>query len=162
MTRTAFVSFRDDGFWAYDVAGSIFLWHLIDSAGQRLQSNPEPWLQNMVQHWRVAALVTELAHYADDDWSPSQVDTVIELSRNATDTIRRHGDFAADDVQSWPVLDDHRISTRGHDPIPAESVARLGDPFVTLLQGKLPPPPHNELWLYSLDDHVNTIEVRNP
>jgi hypothetical protein len=124
-----------------------------------LAANPEPWLQETVHHWRVAAVVTELAHYADDDWSPSQVDAVIELSRNATDAIRRHGDFAADDVQSWPILDNQRILVRGHDPIPAESVARLGDAFASLLQGQLPPPPNHKLWFYSLGDHVDTIEM---
>ena len=161
MTRTAHVNFRDDGFWAYDVAGSVFLWFLIDAANKRLSSHDEPWLREMVQHWRVAAFITEMAHYTDDNWTTSQVDLVIQLSRHAIDAIRSHGDFAASDVQSWPVLDENRIFARGHDPIPAEPVARLGDAFIQLLQGQLPAPPDQHWWFYTLELETDTIKMRS-
>ncbi|MEZ6121477.1 MAG: hypothetical protein R3C28_33650, partial [Pirellulaceae bacterium] len=99
MTKTAFVQYRDSGFWAYDVAGSVFLWFLINAATKRLDSHDQPWLKDMIRHWRVAAFITEMAHYTDDDWTTSQIDLVVQLSHDAIDAIRSHGDFAASDVQ---------------------------------------------------------------
>ena len=162
MTRTAHVSYRDNAFWAYDVPGSIFLWFLIQSAEDFLAGDDGHWLAEMIPRWRVSAVITEMAYYADDDWTPEQVDLVLQLCDNAISAIRQHGDFAATDVESWPVLDDQRIFTRGHDPIAAEPVARLGDAFAQLLRGQLPKPPDYHLWFYTLDDNTDKIKKNIP
>jgi hypothetical protein len=159
MTSTAFVQYRENGFWAYDVAGSVFLWFLIQSAEEHLATTTSPWLQEMIQNWRVAAVVTEMAHYADDEWTPAQVELIVQLCRTTTGAIRQHVEFSGDDVQAWPVLDDQRIFVRGHDPIPAEPVARLGDAFASLLQGQLDDPPEQHLWFYTLDMDASTIKM---
>lgn len=161
MTKTSYVRYRDNGFWAYDVAGSVFLWFLIDAANKQLSSHGEQWLKDMVHHWRVAAVITEMANYTDSDWTASQLDLVIQLSRHAVDAIRSHGDFAAADVQSWQVLDEQRIFARGHDPIPAEPVARLGEAFIQLLQGQLPVPPDQHWWFYTLEAETDTIQMQS-
>ena len=161
MTRTAFVKHGGNGFWVYDVAGSVFLWFLIKVANKQLELHDEPWLRDSIQRWRVSAVVTELAHYADNDWTTSQVDTVIQLSQHAIEAIRLHGDFAASDAQSWPVLDDKRIFARGHDPIPAEPVARLGEAYVQLLQGELPPQLDQHAWFFSLEPEIDTLKMRS-
>jgi hypothetical protein len=100
-----------------------------------------------------------MAYYADDDWTPEQVDLVLQLCDDAICTIRKHGDFSATDVESWPVLEDQRIFARGHDPIRAEPVARLGEAYIKLLRGQLPNPPDQHLWFYTLDDNAEVIRM---
>lgn len=158
MTRTAFVSFRDEGFWVYDVAGAVFLWHLIQEAEHRQVS--EPWLEASIAGWRTAAVITELPRYADDKWKDSQVDVVVDLSRQAIDAILSHGDFAATEIESWPIRvnDENRhVFPRGRELIPAIPVANLGEAFVQLLLGNLPKPPHQTKWFFTLELEPATI-----
>ena len=159
MTRTAYVKFRDNAFWVYDVPGSIFLWFLIQSAENFLAANPNAWLEEMISKWRVSAVITEMACYANDEWSAEQIEIVVQLCRDTTAVIREHGDFSARDVESWPVLDDQRIFVRGHDPIPSEPVALLAEAFTLLLRSELPEPPEKHFWFYTLDDEADTIKM---
>lgn len=161
MTRTAHVSYGNGAFWVNDVTGSVFLWHLIQAAEKHLEAHAAPWLVETIASWRIAAVITEVASYTDDKWSRDQVDLVLELSRDATSSIRRHGNFSAAEVASWPILEGHQISTRGHDPIPAAAVARLGDAYAMLLEGTLPVAPERHVWFYTLDEAVHTIEMRS-
>lgn len=137
MTRTAHVSYGNGAFWVYDVAGSVFLWHLIQAAEKHLEAHAAPWLADTMASWRIAAVITEVASYTDEKWSRDQVDLVLELSRDATSSIRRHGNF------------------------PAAAVARLGDAYAMLLEGTLPVAPERHVWFYTLDEVVHTIEMRS-
>jgi len=161
MSRSLYINFRDNGFWAYDVPSSVFLKYLIDAATDRLATGTDQWLIATVQHWRVSAAISDLSHYAEDEWSQSQIDTVIEMCRSATDAIRWRVGIPAAEIESWPILDDQRIFARGHDPVPCEPVARLGDAFIALLQNKLPIPPERHWWFFTLDDNVDTISMRD-
>ncbi|MFO0976695.1 MAG: hypothetical protein U0996_09880 [Planctomycetaceae bacterium] len=76
MSRSLY-RFQDNGFWAYDVPSSVFLKFLID-ATERLASGANMAL-DAIQSWRVSAVISDLSHYADDDWSQSQIDVVIGL-----------------------------------------------------------------------------------
>ena len=105
-------------------------------------------------------MISDLSHYTDDEWSQSQIDTVIEMCRTATDVLRSRAEIPAAEIESWPILDDQRIFARGHDPVPCEPVARLGDAFIALLQNKLPTPPERHWWFFTLDDNVDTIAMR--
>lgn len=160
MSRSKYINFRDNGFWVYDVTSSVFLKYLIDAANERLASDADLWLREVIQQWRVSAAISDLSHYTDDQWSQSQIDTVIEICRIATASIRSRGDIPAAEVESWPILDDQRIFARGHDPIPCEPVGRLGDAFVALLQNTLPAPPERHWWFFTLGDKVDTIAMR--
>ena len=160
MSRSLYINFRDNGFWAYDVPSSVFLKFLIDAANNQLTSGADQWLSDAVQHWRVSAAISDLSHYADDHWSQSEIDIVIELCRTATSAIRCGGDIPAREIESWQILDDQRIFTRGHDPVPCEPVARLGDAFIALLQNTLPEPPERHWWFFTLDENTDTISIR--
>jgi len=160
MSRTCFVEFRGDGCWAYDVTSSVFLKFLIEAAIKQSSVTAEAWLDDAISHWRSSAVVSDFDFYLDGDWSPSQVDLVVDLCRIATETIRAGGDLTAADVESCPVLDTQHIFTRGHDPIPAEPVARFGDAVIALLRGTLPRPPENRWWFFTLDEEVDTIPMR--
>lgn len=160
MSRSLYINFRGNGFWAYDVPSSVFLKFLIDAANDRLASGTEQWLTDAVQNWRVSAAIPDLSHYADDTWSQSQIDTVIELCRTAINAIRSGDDIPAREIESWPILEDQRIFTRGHDPVPCEPVARLGDAFITLLKNTLPEPPDRHWWFFTLDENPDTLAMR--
>jgi len=160
MSRSLYINFRDDGFWAYDVPSSVFLKFLVDAANDRMAAGTEQWLSNAVCNWRVTAAISELSHYADDEWSQSQIDIVVELCRTTINAIRRGGDIPAYEIESWPILDEHRICTRGHDSVPCEPVARLGEAFVALLQNRLPKLPERHWWFFTLDENPDTIAMR--
>ena len=144
-------------FWAYDVPLSIFLKFLIDAADERLALGIDQWLVEATYDWRVnIAVGGSIALTIDEEWSQNQIDTIIELCRTAITAIRLSGDLPAREIESWPIIDDSRIFTRGHDPVPCEPVARLGEVFVSLLQNKLPKPPEGNYWFCTLYEHVQT------
>ena len=160
MSRSHYVRFRDDGFWVYDVPSSVFLKFLIDAACVRLTFGGDEWLNEAIQHWRVSAAIPEMSRYANDEWTAQQIETVIKLTRGAIEAITFHGDFLAAEVESWTILDDVAICTRGHDPIAWEPIARIGNAFISLLQNAMPKPPKNHRWFYTLDETVDTIAMR--
>ncbi len=152
MARSLYISFRNQGFWAYDVPAAVFLKFLIDAATDQLAVGTDKWLGEAIEHWRVSAVITEMPSWADDEWTQAQIDTVVELCRTATQAIRSARDIPASQVEAWPILDDMRICARGHDPIPCEPVARLGEAFAALLQDRLPDPPAGRRWFFGLDE----------
>lgn len=161
MSRSLYIHFRDNGFWAYDVPSSVFLKFLIDAATERLASRTDRWLSDAIQNWRVSAVISDLSHYADDDWSRLQINTVSGLCRTAVNAIRSGGDISAHEIESWQILDDQRIFTHGHDIVPSEPVARLGEAFIKLLNNTLPEPPGRHWWFFTLDENPDTIAMRD-
>ena len=81
MTQTQFVAYRDQGFWAYDVALGVFLKHLIDVAAQRRLD--EPWLAEVSAWWRVVACVSDYGLTIDSSWSDDQVATFLDMVAEA-------------------------------------------------------------------------------
>jgi hypothetical protein len=41
MSKSLFVEYRGQGFWAFDVVASVFLKHLVDVAEPRVAGSPE-------------------------------------------------------------------------------------------------------------------------
>lgn len=160
MSRSHFITFRNCGFWAYDIPTSVFLKFLIDAASARVVSKPSQWLVDAIQNWRVTAVIPDLSHYAEDDWSQSQIESVMELCRSAVSSIRSHGDILAQEIELWPILDDYRIFTRRHDPVPSEPVARLGEAFIALLNSSLSKPPDGHYWFFTLDEVPDVIAMK--
>lgn len=160
MSQTLYVGFRDNGFWAYDVVSSVFLKFLIDAASGFADGDPNRWLAEATQHWRVNAITSDFGLYLDDDWSGSEVDTVIDLCGKAIAAIREYGDIPSAEAQSWAILDDQRIFVRGHDPVPCEPVARFGGAVTALLQNTLPEPPDRHWWFFTLANDAETIAIR--
>ena len=159
MSKTHYVEFRGNGFWVFDVASSVFLKFLIDAATET-SGTVAPWLVGVVQEWRINAVVSDVGFYLDSTWSQSQLNTVVTLCRLSAERIRARGDISAKEVESWPILEDGHICTRGIDPIPCEPVARIGDAIVSLIENTLPQPPAHHEWCYTLDEDLRTIPVK--
>lgn len=157
MTKTLYVEFRGNGFWAFDVSAAVFLKHLIDVANEHLCSNDDQWLCDAIRHWQITVAAAELAWFADNTWTPEQVATVIQLSKLAIRTILEKGDIPAATVTAWRILESHSIFCRGFDPIPALAVVGLGDAFVDLLQGSLATPPTGHQWFFTLDSPARQV-----
>ncbi|QDT51372.1 hypothetical protein Pan258_54610 [Symmachiella dynata] len=161
MSKTLFVEYRNAGFWAIDVASSVFLKFLIDEANEYYSQKTDDWLNDAISNWCMNTVLSDLGFHLNDDWSQSQLDTVITLCRTTSTNIRTTGDIPAREVASWSVIDDLEICTRGFNPIPCEPVARFGDAVADLLNNTLPEAPYGHWWFYTLDNEVRTIAKRN-
>ncbi|QDU47066.1 hypothetical protein Mal52_55940 [Symmachiella dynata] len=157
MSKTLFVEYRNAGFWASDVAASVFLKFLIEVANEHILQNQDEWLNDDIAHWRFNAGVSDCGLHLNNEWKPSQTEVVIVLCRNAVKRIRENGDIPASEVATWRLFNDLEVCTRGFDPIPCEPVARLGDAVADLLNNTLPVAPHGHWWFYTLDNEVKTI-----
>ena len=160
MSKTVFVNFRGDGFWAYDVVSSIFANFLVDAA-TKLDIRDE-WIAETIHHWRVNAIVSDFGFYLDDNWTPDHILVVQKLCDAASSSIRTLGDFEAETVQSWTQIDGGSICTRDHDLIPCEPIARLGDSIAPLLDGTLPAAPDGHWWFYGLDSETGALKMGTP
>ena len=159
MSQTLSVHFRDTSFWAYDVVSSVFLKFLIDAANGQITGDSDHWLAEPIEQWRVNAVISDFGFFLDDSWSQSQIDVVIDLCRKAAGAIRSRESIPAMEIESWPMVDDQRIFTRGHDPVLSEPVAQFGEAVIALLENTLPKPPEDHWWLFTLDKNVNTIKM---
>ena len=74
MSKTLFVSYRNEGFWAYDVAASILLKHMIDAASTDPRENASQWMPACIERWRATQIVADFGLYLDDEWQPSQLE----------------------------------------------------------------------------------------
>ena len=160
MSKTVFVEFRADGFWAYDVVSSIFA-NFIAAAANELDDRDE-WIAESIQKWRVNAIVSDYGFHLDGKWSPDQIHVVRILCHQASESIRKFGGFDAETVQSWKQINGGAICTRGHDAIPSEPIARLGDAIAALLDQTLPAAPKHHWWFYGLDNETGTLKMGTP
>ena len=160
MSKTLYVHCEGRGFWAFDVASSVLLKFLIDAAQEPAMTEEGEWLQAVVEHWRVNAVIPDLGVYLDDNWTSSQVATVIKLLRSAAQSLRMQTSLPAGEIESWPFDDDQCLFTRGIDPVPCEPIACLAEAIIALLEDTLPAPPRGHAWFYTLDDEVQTIQMR--
>ena len=76
MSKTLFVDFRGQGFWAFDAVSGIFLKHLIDVAEARIADQNESWLAKAVSRWRFNAICGDCGLFLDENWSAEQIRSV--------------------------------------------------------------------------------------
>jgi hypothetical protein len=67
--------------------------------------------------------------------------------------------WQVEEIQSWKLLDDERIFTRGQDPIPTAPVIRLGNAIISLLQNRLEDAPAGTWWFFWLGEKKETIDM---
>lgn len=158
MTKTSGVSFRGKFFWVYDVVGGVFLWHLVNAAKDHMDDKPILWLDKCIEKWQLAAAITEMAFFADDEWTENQLNQIVVLSRQAVSAIRAHGDFTDDEVKSLELGDGLEIFPRGMKIIPSEPIARFGEAFISLLLDEIQAPPEWSVWFYGVENEPQIWE----
>lgn len=154
MSKTMFIDYRGEGFWAYDVAVGVFLKHLIDRACLRL---PCAWLSDCTERWRVNAVVSDFGMHLDPEWTDSQRQLVRVLIEEACQELLKVEAFSADEAALWKVYNGEGIFARGEAQILASPSIELGRAVSLLLEGALPAAPTGRWWFYGAVDGVTTV-----
>jgi hypothetical protein len=162
MSKTLFVSFRDGGFWAFDVVSAVFLKHLIDAVTVHLERHSEPWLTDALPRWRFTAVCGDLGLFLDESWSPEQIATFSGLAREACDALSKREKIPAEEIQSWQIIDgdDGRCFARGMPFVTTASAIRLGEAIIKLVNGALPEPPPGTWWFFATEESGETLRKR--
>lgn len=160
MSKTLFVEFRGRGFWAYDVVSGVFLKHLIDVASRDLGDGSQPWLADAIAGWRVSAVIPDMGFFLDDAWSDPQIKRLITFAEAACKELSERSEIPAEEIASWPILDDLRIFPRGLPAISTQSPIRLGQAMIQLMNGSLPDPPAGTWWFFGTEDAPRTLAKR--
>jgi hypothetical protein len=160
VSKTQFVEYATQGFWAYDVALGIFLKHLIDAAEATDQADT-PWLSSAISSWRVVACISDYGLTLDADWSAAQRQTFITLAEDACSSLAKRVSIPAEEIVAWPILDDLRIFPRGATEVLTAQVVELGRAIIALVSGDLPEAPHGKTWFYGTTTGRVTIGNHN-
>jgi hypothetical protein len=158
MTATKGIKFEGRFFWAYDVAAGVFLKHLIDEAEASDHAN-EPWLLEAVSEWRVQAAITEFGLTLREQWSSPQRQTFITLAERACKKLATRQSIPANEIASWPLVNELRIFPRSATEVLTAPIIELGHAIVELVSGKLPRPPKGEAWFYGTPTGRSTIRM---
>ena len=158
MTATKGIKFEGRFFWAYDVAAGVFLKHLIDEAEASEQAG-EPWLSEAVSDWRAQAAITEFGLTLKEQWSSAQRQTFITLAERACKKLATRQSIPAQEIASWPLVNELRIFPRSATEVPTAPIIELGHAIVELVSGKLPRPPKGEAWFYGTPTGRSTIRM---
>lgn len=159
MSKTKFVAYGDGGqtpgFWAYDVSLNIFLKYLIDAA-QASEQADTVWLSSAIYDWRLSC-IPDHGLTLDATLSPEQRQTFLDLAEEACTRLAARESIPAEEIVSWPILDDIRIFTRGATEVYTAPIVELGRAIIALVRGELPKAPEGQIWLYGTPEGRLTI-----
>jgi len=147
MSQTKFVSYADQGFWAYDVALSVFLKALVDAA-EACGDVRTAWLSAATSYWREVACIPDWSLTLNAEWSPSQHETFVFLAEKACTTLSTRESIPAEELAVSPILDGMQIFLRGAREVATAPVVELGRAIIALTTKQLPEAPKGEIWLY--------------
>jgi hypothetical protein len=117
-------------------------------------------LAEAVGRWRFNAICGDCGLFLDDTWSPEQVQSVRELAMAACELLSERREISADEMSSWSLLDGEGVFPRGYASVTTESVNRLGQAIIQLLDGSLPEAPRGTWWFFGTEDAPNTLAKR--
>ena len=144
MSKNKFVSYRGDGFWAYDVAHDILLKHLIDVAKPRADLPGNAWLADAMHQWGIEC-IQDLGLMVEETWPAAQFTELLEV---ACRVLKQRDGIPAEEVESWVVLEDIWLCVRGEKVVLTQPIIELGEAIIALVHGSLPPPPDGTSWSY--------------
>lgn len=161
MSQTQSVNYGGRGFWAYDVALSILLRHVIDIADFREVLADDCWLARVTNDWR-RAIVAGYGLEIEESWSAVQLGHFKNLITEACQRLQTKEIITGAEIATWPpILDDIRIPTRGASEISTEPIAELGKAIIALTEGTLPDSPNGTWWCFGTPEGRTTIQMRN-
>ena len=158
MAKTHYIRYRGDGFWAYDVAQGVLLKYLVDIAEGRVEQPGMSWLREAAHSWRIGAVLYGL--YIEESWSVEQLAVFKHLVLEACEQLQKREEISSAEIETWPMIDDLRIFTRGAKEVSTAPVVELGRAVVSLLEGSLPPPPAGTWWCFGCPEGRTTIRKR--
>lgn len=158
MSKTKFVRYAKRGFWAYDVALGVFVKYLLNAAQESPDAN-SPWLSEAVASWKVWAVVSDFGFILDENWSVDQRKTFVALTEQACTALESRKSIPAEEIVSWPFVDDLRIFPRGATEVLTAPVVELGRAMIALLRRELPEAPKGEAWIFGTPAGRSTIRM---
>jgi hypothetical protein len=158
VSATQFVRYAGRGFWAYDVAVGVFLKYLLDAAEKSGEAH-NPWLSEAISNWRVWAVISDFGFILDEHWSPEERKTFVALAEQACAAIASRNSIPAEEIVSWPFVDNLRIFPRGTKEVHTAPVVELGRAMVALLLGELPEAPKGEAWFFGTPDGRSILRM---
>lgn len=160
MSQTLYAEFRGRGFWVFDIVSGVLLKHLVDAAVPRLGAPTQAWLSDAVARWRFNAVVSDCGLFLDDNWSAEQIRTFTELAAEACEALSKRLEITADEIASWPMVDDLSVFPRGLPSVDTASVIRLGRAIIELVNETLPEPPPGTWWFFGTAGSARTLKKR--
>ena len=123
MAKTHYIGYRNDGFWAYDVAQGVLLKYLVDLAEARAAQPGMSWLQEAAHSWRIGAVLYGL--HIEESWSVEQLELFKHLVLEACERLQARETISSAEIEAWPMIDDLRIFTRGAKEVSTAPVVEL-------------------------------------
>jgi len=112
----------------------MFLKHLIDEAEASEQAG-EPWLSEAVSDWRVQAAITEFGLTLKEQRSSAQRQTFITLAERACNKLATRQSIPAQEIASWPLVNELRIFPRSATEVLTAPIIELGHAIAELVSG---------------------------
>ena len=81
----------------------------------------------------------------------------VKLLDQACRSLTERESINADEVESWTILDDLHLSSRGAPKVFTAPVVELGRAIIALVEGTLPAPPSGTAWFYGVPQGRTTI-----
>jgi hypothetical protein len=135
--------------WAYDSALAIWLGRMITVAAERVSDqSADPWLDEQVQAWRIAAAVPDVAFSIGEGWTGEQINMFAVIGEAACDQLERAGTVRRNDPAMIGVLDDYDVIWRGDDEQSTDPIVELGKAIISLLRGDLSGDVSGIDWIY--------------
>lgn len=160
MSKSAYVEFADQGFWAFDVSLSIMLAETV-WVGEGLPRDQRPeWLPGSLDKLRVLAVVSDLGFLVELSWPVDGVDLLRSLLMEVSRRLTARGTLSADEVATWDVLDGDTIGLRNAAIVDLAPVVELTQATIQLLEGTLPQAPPGTCWMYGLEGGRLTVPIR--
>jgi hypothetical protein len=159
VSKTKYVSYRERGFYVYDVALGVFLQQFFDAAEASEHVNTE-WLMSAVSDWRVSACIQDIGMTLDERWSTSQCQTIVALAEEACRTLEQRDSIPAKEIVQWRILDDEHIFPRGAMEVSTAPIIELGRAIIALVEGNLPIAPEGKAWFYGTEKGRQILALR--
>jgi hypothetical protein len=160
MSRTASVSFRQRGLWAYDVSLSVLLAELINIISELGLAKRSRWLSELLPELRRHAVLGANAHLdLDLGLSDPEREHLLVLIAKASQRLRERETITAAEAAAWEVLDGRTVIWRSAPAVAANDIADLGDAIIGLVRGTLSTAPDGTWWLFGLPGDPRTIKM---
>jgi len=158
VSKTHYIGYGDEGFWAYDVAQGVLLKYLVDIAETRAEDPGMAWLREAAHSWRIGAVLYGL--HIEQSWSVEQLGVFKHLVLQACAQLATRQTIPSAEIENWPMIDDLRIFTRCAKEVCTAPVVELGRAVVGLLEGTLPSPPAGTWWCFGFPEGRTIIQIR--
>lgn len=159
MSKSTYVEFRNEGFWAYDVSAAVLLKFLVDEARAWSTHTDRAWLDLAIADWKVYVAVSDYGLPLPSDWTEAQIKVICQLLAAASKKLLTASAISDHEAQSWDVVDGG-IDLRGERRLATKPVAELGNAIAELLAGDLAVPPQGFAWSFGTSQGRSLVRAR--